>query len=102
MRQRLYPATECQPDLPVSPADVPATLSARLPREISTQEVFGNTLTELARLGGPLAERLVTASPDVAISTNLGGWVNRVGVWAEHSVSRAEDSGPRLLRWEPG
>ena len=40
----------------------------------------GNALVELARLGGPLAERIVTASPDVTISTNLGSWVNRTGI----------------------
>jgi pyruvate dehydrogenase E1 component len=36
----------------------------------------------LAKAGGPLAERLVTTSPDVTVSTNLGGWVNQVGLFA--------------------
>ena len=67
-----------------------------------TQEVFGNTLVDLARLGGPLAERIVTASPDVTISTNLGGWVNRTGVWAENPWQAPATAVPRLLRWEPG
>jgi pyruvate dehydrogenase E1 component len=57
---------------------------------------------ELARLGGPLAERIVTASPDVTISTNLGGWVNRAGVWAENPSQAPATAVPRLLRWEPG
>src|SRR5262249_21123236 len=43
---------------------------------------------DLAREGGPLADRLVTPSPDVAVSTNLGGWVNRRGVFSRH---RRED-----------
>src|SRR5262249_53647501 len=61
-----------------------------------------NALVELARLGGPLGERIVTASPDVTISTNLGGWVNRTGVWAENPWQAPATAVPRLLRWEPG
>jgi pyruvate dehydrogenase E1 component len=64
--------------------------------------VFGNALVELARAGGPVAERIVTASPDVTISTNLGGWVNRSGVWAENPSQAPATAVPRLLRWEPG
>ena len=71
-------------------------------KNISTQEVFGNTLVELSRLGGPVADRIVTASPDVTISTNLGGWVNRTGVWAENPWQAPATAVPRLLRWEPG
>ena len=85
-----------------APSDVPDSLPSRVPASISTQEVFGNALVELARLGGPLAERIVTASPDVTISTNLGGWVNRTGVWAENPWQAPATAVPRLLRWEPG
>jgi pyruvate dehydrogenase E1 component len=56
---------------------------------------------ELARIKGGLAERLVTTSPDVSISTNLGGWINRVGVFAVESNSSGEEETPRLLRWQP-
>ncbi len=87
---------------PVRASDVPDTLEGRALKNVSTQEVFGNTLVELARLGGPLAERIVTASPDVTISTNLGGWVNRTGVWAENPWQAPATAVPRLLRWEPG
>jgi pyruvate dehydrogenase E1 component len=87
---------------PVRVADVPEALNSRIPSSISTQEVFGNALVELARAGGPLAERIVTASPDVTISTNLGGWVNRTGVWAENPWQAPATAVPRLLRWEPG
>jgi pyruvate dehydrogenase E1 component len=47
----------------------------------STQEGFGRILADLARDGGALAERIVTTSPDVTVSTNLGGWVNRRGIF---------------------
>ena len=90
------------PRLPVRPSDVPGVAAQPRAASISTQEVFGNALVELARLGGPLAERIVTASPDVTISTNLGGWVNRTGVWAENPWQAPATAVPRLLRWEPG
>lgn len=64
------------PALPVPPA-------VELPdRVLSTQAGFGKILDEIARAGGPLADRIVTTSPDVTVSTNLGGWVNRRGLFA--------------------
>jgi pyruvate dehydrogenase E1 component len=101
---RLYPRGPRPPidAPPVRTSDVPESLPSRVPATTSTQEVFGNALVELARLGGPLAERIVTASPDVTISTNLGGWVNRAGVWAENPWQAPATAVPRLLRWEPG
>jgi pyruvate dehydrogenase E1 component len=50
--------------------------------QVSTQAGFGRILDEIARAGGPLAERIVTTSPDVTVSTNLGGWVNRRGLFS--------------------
>ena len=47
----------------------------------STQQVFGSILNELGRGDSPLADRIVTTSPDVAISTNLGPWINRRGLF---------------------
>src|SRR5262245_29693477 len=51
----------------------------------TTQAAFGRILDEIARAGGPLAERIVTTSPDVTVSTNLGGWVNRRGLFSMQS-----------------
>ncbi|MBV9174144.1 MAG: pyruvate dehydrogenase [Chloroflexi bacterium] len=101
---RLYPCGPRPPAraTPIQPADVPDTLDSRVPRVTSSQEVFGNALVELARMGGKVAERIVTASPDVTISTSLGGWVNRTGVWAENPAEAPATAVPRLLRWEPG
>jgi pyruvate dehydrogenase E1 component len=50
--------------------------------EISTQAAFGKILNEIARGGGPLADAIVTTSPDVSVSTNLGAWVNRRGLFS--------------------
>ncbi|GBF25415.1 pyruvate dehydrogenase E1 component [bacterium MnTg02] len=60
--------------------------TGRLPKtdiksSLSTQEGFGRTLAELGKSDHPLASRLVTTSPDVTVSTNLGSWVNRRGLF---------------------
>jgi pyruvate dehydrogenase E1 component len=66
----------------------------------STQATLGRVLTDLARDAPQVAARLVTVSPDVASSTNTGGWINRVGVWSPQDRHDwfAED-GDRLVRW---
>ncbi len=63
-------------------------LPAEFPRPraevMATQEGFGRIMADLARLDGPLSARIVTTSPDVTVSTNLGGWVNRRGIFDRH------------------
>src|SRR5215813_1380917 len=51
---------------------VPAVLPLATTPEMSTQEGFGRIMADLARDGGELADRIVTTSPDVTVSTNLG------------------------------
>lgn len=51
----------------------------------ATQAGFGRLLDELARTGGPLADRILTTSADVTVSTNLGPWVNRRGLFSMES-----------------
>ncbi|MEQ8300189.1 MAG: transketolase [Hyphomonas sp.] len=48
----------------------------------STQAGFGKILDALAKSKSELADRIVTTSPDVTVSTNLGPWVNRRGLFA--------------------
>src|SRR6185437_13343534 len=66
-----------------------------------TQEAFGAILAQLARdpVVGP---RVVTTSPDVAVSTNLGAWINRAGVFAPDTAPDYTEGAARLLRWQPG
>ena len=68
-----------------SPAVPVPPLTAPQDEEISTQMAFGKILDEIARAGGPLADRIVTTSPDVTVSTNLGPWVNRRGLFAREA-----------------
>lgn len=65
---------------------VPARLDYKASPRMATQEAFGRILHELAGTDLPLADRLVTTSPDVTVSTNLGGWVNRRGLFARDTV----------------
>jgi pyruvate dehydrogenase E1 component len=69
-------------------------------KETSTQESLGRLLTRLADVPG-VGERIVTAAPDVSVSTNLGGWINKAGVYAVEEAQTFSDGTPRLLRWEP-
>ena len=44
--------------------------------------------------------RVVSVSPDVGTSTNLGGWINRVGVWSiGDRVDWFADDTDTLVRW---
>ncbi len=83
-RQRVAPETR-EPVVTVPPRlSLPVELDLKYKRSISTQGAFGQILMELSRIEG-LGERIVTTAPDVAISTNLGGWINRVGIYQPES-----------------
>ncbi len=78
----------------VGAADTPGA------RGVSTQDAFGRLLAGLAGRA-EIAERLVTTSPDVSVSTNLGGWINKVGVFSADEQPDFLGEG-RLLRWKQG
>ena len=67
---------------------IPAALPRPSDKKASTQEGFGKILNAIAAEDSELARRIVTTSPDVTVSTNLGAWVNRRGLWAH---TEAED-----------
>jgi pyruvate dehydrogenase E1 component len=54
--------------------------------EQSTQAAFGRIMLDLSRAGGDLADRIVTTSPDVTVSTNLGAWVNQRGLFKRRDM----------------
>jgi pyruvate dehydrogenase E1 component len=61
---------------------VPAKLDLRVGETMSTQVAFGHILNELGRHDTELSRAIVTTSPDVTVSTNLGAWVNQRGIFA--------------------
>lgn len=82
---------------------LPKALTQRYPAVTSTQAAFGQMLTALSDLP-QLGDRVVTLSPDVAVSTNLGAWMNRRGIYA--SDERPNDWNTHavetLLQWHEG
>ena len=80
---------------------VPDALPVPTGREMSTQHAFGLLMHELAKGETELARRIVTTSPDVTVSTNLGAWVNRRGLFAREELAdtfRAERI-PSTYHW---
>ena len=56
---------------------VPERFAPPAGEKLSTQDAFGRFLSDLARRHPELADRVVTSSPDVTVSTSLGSWLNR-------------------------
>jgi pyruvate dehydrogenase E1 component len=81
---------------------VPERLAVTVPAQMSTQTGFGALLNEIARDKTPLAARIVTASPDVTVSTNLGPWVNRRGLFAREALADTFKSEriPSTFNWD--
>ena len=72
-----------RPDYPLHPVPpIPADLGRTPTGTASTQAALGRVLLDLTRQTPEAARRVVTVSPDVSSSTNLGGWINKVGVWS--------------------
>ena len=70
-------------------------------KPVSTQAAFGRFVGNLKYDAPELAERVVTCSPDVAASTNLGGWINKTGVWSvQDRLDWFADETQRVLRWQ--
>ncbi len=82
--------------------DVPDQLQVTIQREMATQTGFGALLNEIARGTTALASRIVTTSPDVTVSTNLGPWVNRRGLFAREALADTFKSEriPSTFNWE--
>lgn len=79
---------------------IPTSLGHHHRKPTSTQAAFGRLLADLPRDSPRVAARVVTCSPDVASSTNLGGWINKTGVWSvEDRRDWFADDVTRLLRW---
>ena len=87
-------------DAPV--VDVPDDLPVTIQPAMSTQTGFGAILNEIGRGDDDFAQRIVTTSPDVTVSTNLGAWVNRRGLFAREKMADIFKSEriPSTFNWE--
>ncbi|MFD6896977.1 pyruvate dehydrogenase [Rhodococcus sp. NPDC060086] len=87
---------------------VPAVPDLEIPTDIgrtpkgtaTTQAALGRVLLDLTRESPDAAGRVVTVSPDVSSTTNLGGWVNKVGVWsATERHNWFADDAETIMHW---
>ena len=80
---------------------VPAEIRPPRGKRGSTQEAFGRILGGIAASDSDLARSIVTTSPDVTVSTNLGAWVNRRGIFdrAERLDTFREENVVSAQRW---
>lgn len=83
-----------------APPAIPTDIGRTPTGAATTQAALGRTLLDLTRSAPEAARRVVTVSPDVSSSTNLGGWVNKVGVWSPtERVDWFADDAETILHW---
>jgi pyruvate dehydrogenase E1 component len=84
-----------------APVEVPPVLPVPRGARLSTQEAFGRLLGDIAAGDSAFASRIVTTSPDVTVSTNLGPWVNRRGLFdrADRADTFREEKVVSAQRW---
>ncbi|MEI5682213.1 transketolase [Mesorhizobium sp. CCNWLW179-1] len=82
--------------------DVPELLEVQLSPSMSTQQGFGLLMHGIAKQNTNFANRVVTTSPDVTVSTNLGAWVNRRGLFAREELADLfrKERIPSTFNWD--
>ncbi|WFB11258.1 pyruvate dehydrogenase [Streptomyces sp. LX-29] len=85
---------------PREPPAVPTDIGRTPTGTGNTQQALGRVLLDLTRQAPEAAGRIVTVSPDVSSSTNLGGWLNKIKVWSptERPDWFADDA-ETILHW---
>jgi pyruvate dehydrogenase E1 component len=96
------PFAQRKPAVKAPRIDIPATLSVPAQAVTSTQTGFGALMNEIGKAKEPYASRIVTTSPDVTVSTNLGAWVNRRGLFARSAAldTFRNERIPSTFAWE--
>ncbi len=80
--------------------DIPLDLGRSPSGSGTTQAALGRALLDLHRAAPEAGSRIVTVSPDVSSSTNLAGWVNKVGVWShDERKDWFTDDSETILHW---
>ena len=70
----------------------------------STQAAFGKILLDIAKSDSAFADRIVTTSPDVTVSTSLGAWVNQRGLFRRSEMADVFRAAkiPSAQKWAGG
>nr|WP_280435483.1 pyruvate dehydrogenase [Nocardia carnea] len=88
------------PVQPCLPPDVPVDTGRTPSGTATTQAALGRVLLDLSRQAPDAAKRVVTVSPDVSSTTNLAGWLNKVGVWSPNERRNWFDDDPEtIMHW---
>ena len=83
-----------------APPTVPSDFGRTPAGKATTQAALGRALLDLTRSAPEVGRHVVTLCPDVSSSTNLGGWVNKVGVWSARERRDWFDDDPEtILHW---
>jgi pyruvate dehydrogenase E1 component len=82
------------------PPPVPAELGRTHRGTASTQQALGRLFVDIVHEAPEVAAHVVTVAPDVASSTNLGGWINHGGIWSlGDRIDWFADDSDTLVRW---
>ncbi len=85
---------------PAQPFTLPADIGRVPGGTVTTQAALGRALLDLTREAPRAARHVVTVSPDVSSTTNLAGWMNKVGVWSPtEGVDWFADDPESMLHW---
>ncbi len=66
--------------------DIPEDFPLPKVEHMATQDAFGKILNEIGRKKTDFSNSIITTSPDVSVSTNLGAWINHRGLFDRTSV----------------
>lgn len=96
------PFAQRKPAAKAARIEIPATLAVPAQAVTSTQTGFGALMNEIGKSKEGYASRIVTTSPDVTVSTNLGAWVNRRGLFARTAMldTFRNERIPSTFAWE--
>lgn len=84
----------------MTPPPIPGDLGRTPSGTATTQAALGRVLLDLSRQSPEAAKRVVTVSPDVSSTTNLAGWLNKVGVWSPSERRNWFDDDPEtIMHW---
>ena len=99
---KTVPFAQRKPQKPAPQLAIPDTLPVSVQPTMSTQAGFGALMNEIGKAKDDYASRIVTTSPDVTVSTNLGGWVNRRGLFGRDAVADTfkNERIPSTFAWE--
>ena len=84
----------------MTPPTIPGDMGRTPSGTATTQAALGRVLLDLSRQAPDAAKRVVTVSPDVSSTTNLAGWLNKVGVWSPNERRNWFDDDPEtIMHW---